>query len=246
MKNEEGFRFPRPAQPPAPPGVGSASKPTKSPLTANPLSPTSKEPSSTTFKFPAVPRDEQGAQAPVGLLTSRRDSLFAESHARLLSKLNQVNSDREEKTPSSAQAQSAKEIEASPSVEKRREPMAPVVVESIVATDARRPSPVKFTSDRPEQFPLKPEPERPTKAADGPKILSLENLDNFLAKDDMTDFEKEEVNKQHFLGEGRTNLNFCFNPDLGRRRGDEDHGWKRAQVSGLQPQHPTYHAANLR
>ena len=193
VKAEEGFRFPRPAQPPAPPGVGSASKSIKSPLSAianpNPLSPSSKEFSSS-FKYPSVPRDEQSAHAPVGIITSRRDSLFAESHARLLSKLNQVNSDREEKTPASAQAQAVKGAEASPAVEKKKDTIA--VAES--QAEARRPSPVKFTSDRPEQFPLKPEPERPTKAAaDGPKILSLENLDNFLVKDDMTDFEKEEV-----------------------------------------------------
>ena len=114
----------------------------------------------------------------------------------MLSKLNQVNSDREEKTPLSAQATqaAAKDAEASPAAEKRKEPTAvAAAVESLVATEARRPSPVKFTSDRPEQFPLKPEPERPTKAAGGSKILSLENLDNFLVKDDMTDFEKEEV-----------------------------------------------------
>ena len=98
----------------------------------------------------------------------------------------------------SAQAtQAAKDAEASPAVEKRKEPTAvAAAVESLVATEARRPSPVKFTSDRPEQFPLKPEPERPTKAAEGPKILSLENLDNFLVKDDMTDFEKEEVRRK--------------------------------------------------
>lgn len=96
----------------------------------------------------------------------------------------------------SVQAQAAKEAEALPAVarvEKRKEPSAAAAAESLVAMEARRPSPVKFTSDRPEQFPLKPEPERPTKAADGPKILSLENLDNFLVKDDMADFEKEEV-----------------------------------------------------
>ena len=195
VKNEEGFRFPRPAQPPGPPaGIGSASKPAKSPFAANPTTPSSKEPSSSTFKFPAVPRDEQGAQAPVGLITSRRDSLFAESHARLLSKLNQVNSDRE-KTPTPSAVAKEAAAEPSPAAEKRRDPMAAVAVESLAAAEARRPSPVKFTSDRPEQFPLKPEPERPAKAAaaEGPKILSLENLDNFLAKDGMTDFEKEEV-----------------------------------------------------
>ena len=87
--------------------------------------------------------------------------------------------------------------------------MAAVAVESLAAAEARRPSPVKFTSDRPEQFPLKPEPERPAKAAaaDGPKILSLENLDNFLAKDGMTDFEKEEVGVKILFW--RLNLNLC-------------------------------------
>ena len=43
-----------------------------------------------------------------------------------------------------------------------------------------RPSPVKFTNQRPDQFPIKPEPERvnPQAMADAMKIkmLSLENL----------------------------------------------------------------------
>ena len=58
-----------------------------------------------------------------------------------------------------------------------------------------RPSPVKFTSQRPEQFPIKPTPERLTvnvlnddKNVVKHKMLSLETL-----KDALPDFGKEEV-----------------------------------------------------
>ena len=52
-----------------------------------------------------------------------------------------------------------------------------------------RPSPVKFTSQRPDQFPVKPEPERiPQAVADAMKhkMLSLERLK------DLPDFVKED------------------------------------------------------
>ena len=53
-----------------------------------------------------------------------------------------------------------------------------------------RPSPVKFTNQRPDQFPIKPEPERiPQAVADAMKhkMLSLEKL-----KDFNSDFLKED------------------------------------------------------
>ena len=90
----------------------------------------------------------------------------------------------------------------------------------VLAPVQYRPSPVKFTSQRPEQFPVKPKPERvppgahshhsnqskidnhsvgtpPKNGAPGstetqPSILSLETLRDF------TDFGKEEV-MSHFL-----------------------------------------------
>ena len=176
VKDEKGFRFPAPL--PVGPGPSPSSKtlridhgPSRSPFNAAAAAASSKEPSS--------------AQAPIALVTSRRDSIF---DTKLLSKLNQVNADREVKTaPPVAKEAAAATIAKG---DKKKE----TAVES-PAAEARRPSPVRFTSERPEQFPLRPEPERPTKAAatEGPKILSLENLDKFLVKDGMADFGKEEV-----------------------------------------------------
>lgn len=58
-------------------------------------------------------------------------------------------------------------------------------------SDNKRPSPVKFTSQRPDQFPIRPEPERPPPPAVTEalkhKMLSLENL-----KESLPDFGKEE------------------------------------------------------
>ena len=63
-----------------------------------------------------------------------------------------------------------------------------------------RPSPVKFTSQRPEQFPIKPEPERvnPQAVADAMKVrmLSLEKLQDlpsFGAKEEDDDDEVTEI-----------------------------------------------------
>jgi hypothetical protein len=57
----------------------------------------------------------------------------------------------------------------------------------------KRPSPVKFTSQCPHQFPIKPEPERPSAnvstEAVKHKMLSLENLKEAL----MPDYGREEV-----------------------------------------------------
>jgi hypothetical protein len=142
----------------------------KSPMTGgfsprvNPLSPTKE--ATTSFKFPG---EESATQHPT---IQRRDSLFErpESHANLLSKLHRIGTDRDTKTPP------VKELpkEAAP-------------VEGV--GEAKRPSPVKFTSERPEQFPIKPEPERPIGAEDNrQKILSLESL-----KDALPDLGKEEV-----------------------------------------------------
>ena len=55
----------------------------------------------------------------------------------------------------------------------------------------RRPSPIKFTSQRPKQFPIQPKPERvPAAVADAVKhkMLSLDNL-----RDSLPDFGREEV-----------------------------------------------------
>ena len=63
-----------------------------------------------------------------------------------------------------------------------------------------RPSPVKFTSQRPDQFPIKPEPERinPQAVADAMKhkMLSLENikdLPDFGGKEDDDDDEVTKI-----------------------------------------------------
>ncbi len=99
----------------------------------------------------------------------RRDSLFErpENHATLLSKLQKVTTDRETSTPQEKE-EATKEAANS------------------LATGQRKPSPLNFTSERPEQFPIKPEPERPaTGSTDGRKIL--ENLKSW------PDLEKEEV-----------------------------------------------------
>ena len=60
-----------------------------------------------------------------------------------------------------------------------------------------RPSPVKFTSQRPDQFPIKPEPERiPQAVADAMKhkMLSLEKLK------DLPDFVKEDDDDDEVTG----------------------------------------------
>ena len=187
VKDEKGFRFPAPLQ--AVPGACSSSKtlridhgPSRSPFNAAAAAAaaaaSSKEPSS-------------AAPVPIGLVTSRRDSIF---DTKLLSKLNQVNADREVKTAPPVAKEAAAATNAK--VDRKKEAAA-----ESPAAEARRPSPVRFTSERPEQFPLRPEPERPTKATatEGPKILSLENLDKFLVKDGMTDFGKEEVQTMWLL-----------------------------------------------
>jgi hypothetical protein len=68
-----------------------------------------------------------------------------------------------------------------------------IFVFQIQTETQRRPSPIKFTSQRPKQFPIQPKPERaPVSAVSDAvvkhKMLSLDNL-----RDSLPDFGKEEV-----------------------------------------------------
>ena len=73
-----------------------------------------------------------------------------------------------------------------------------VIQKDIQSLAQYRPSPVKFTNQRPEQFPVKPKPERipPTHLHDAEKTDVSENQKHVLSLEtlkDFTDFAKEEV-----------------------------------------------------
>jgi len=154
------------------------------------------------FKEPSPFRVLDTGGAGRSAVVGRRDSIFEQSsHSHLSSRLARLGAERE-----SADAPGSVKEEDVSAAASRAEAESNVGL--VKQTEYKSPSPVKFTSARPEQFPIKPEPERPAVVVSGGgeaikrKMLSLENLKDALVPDYSKEEEDDdEVSKLTNFGE---------------------------------------------